>query len=154
LASVETLPAGAVEEWPLTALLRGARAVFAAKIRRALSECGYEDLPPNGPYVIGGMARTSAPLADVIRQLGASKQAAGQLVDALVTRGYLDRYVDPGDRRRLVVRLTERGAAAAEVIRAAVDSLEAQMVAAMGTDRVRTTCEVLAWVIRRGPADA
>lgn len=151
---METLPLGAIEEWPLTALLRGARAVFAAEIRRGLSAGGYEDLPPNGPYVIGGMARTSAQLADVIHQLGVSKQAAGQLVDALVTRGYLDRSVDPGDRRRLVVRLTERGAAAAEVIRAAVDSLEAQIDTAMGAGRVRAAREVLAWVIQRGPADA
>jgi DNA-binding MarR family transcriptional regulator len=151
---VEELPTGSIEGWPLTALLRGARAVFAAEIRRALTGGGYDDLPPNGPYVIGGMARTSAQLGDVILQLGASKQAAGQLVDALVVRGYLDRSVDPGDRRRLVVRLTERGAAAAEVIRAAVDSLEAQVETAMGADRVRAAREVLAWVIRRGPADA
>jgi DNA-binding MarR family transcriptional regulator len=151
---VQASPPGAVEEWPLTALLRGARAVFAAEIRRALDGGGYEDLPPNGPYVIGGMARTSAKLADVILQLGASKQAAGQLVDALVIRGYLDRAVDPGDRRRLVVQLTERGAAAAAVIRAVADSLEAQMDAAMGAERLWATREVLAWVIRRGPADA
>ena len=40
-------------------------------------------------------------------------QAAGQLVDTLVMRGYLERQTDPDDRRRLVVRLTERGAEAA-----------------------------------------
>jgi DNA-binding MarR family transcriptional regulator len=141
-------------DWPLTALLRGARAVFAAEIRRALAEGGYDDLPPNGPYVIGGMARTSAPLGDVIVQLGVSKQAAGQLVDVLVVRGYLDRSVDPGDRRRLVVRLTERGAAAADAIRAAADSLEAKMDAELGTGQVRAFREVLAWVMRQGRADA
>ena len=54
-------------------------------------------------------AQTQAPLAEVIRQLGVSKQAAGQLVDSLVVRGYLDRTVDPDDRRRLIVTLTERG---------------------------------------------
>jgi DNA-binding MarR family transcriptional regulator len=147
-------PLGVVEDWPLTALLRGARAVFAAEIRRALTEGGYDDLPPNGPYVIGGMARTSAPLGDVITQLGVSKQAAGQLVDVLVVRGYLDRSVDPDDRRRLRVRLTERGRAAADVIRAVVDSLEAKMDTALGAGQVRAFREVLTWVIRRRPADA
>ena len=150
MAAVE----GGIEAWPLTALLRGARAVFTAEIRRALAQRGYDDLPPNGPYVIGGMARTSAPLADIIVQLGVSKQAAGQLVDALVVRGYLERWVDPGDRRRLVVRLTGRGATAAEVIRDVVDSLEAEMDAALGADRVQATRDALAWVIRLGPADA
>jgi len=71
-----------VEEWPLTALLRAARSVLGAEIRRALAVGGYDDLPPDGPYVIGWMARTSAPLGDIIMQLGVSKQAAGQLVDA------------------------------------------------------------------------
>jgi DNA-binding MarR family transcriptional regulator len=151
---MDTPPLRAIEDWPLTALLRGARAVFAAEIRRALADGGYDDLPPNGPYVIGGMARTSAPLGEVILQLGVSKQAAGQLVDTLVVRGYLDRSVDPGDRRRLVVRLTERGGAAAAVIRAVVESLEAQMDADVGAGRVRAAREALAWVIRRGPADA
>jgi DNA-binding MarR family transcriptional regulator len=147
-------PLGTVEDWPLTAMLRGARSVFAAEIRRALAEGGYDDLPPNGPYVIGGMTRTSAPLGEVIAQLGVSKQAAGQLVDVLVVRGYLDRSVDPADRRRLVVRLTERGRAAADVVKAVVDSLEAKMDAALGAGQVRAFREVLAWVIRQGPADA
>lgn len=142
------------EDWPLTALLRGARSVFAAEIRQALAESGYDDLPPNGPYVIGGMARTSAPLSDVIVRLGVSKQSAGQLVDTLVVRGYLDRSVDPDDRRRLVVRLTMRGAAAADAIRTVVDSVEAEMEAALGAGQVRVLREALGWLIRRGPADA
>ena len=47
-----------------------------------------------------------------MRELGVSKQAAGQLVDTLVLRGYLERSVDPEDRRRLTLTLTERGMAA------------------------------------------
>lgn len=136
----------------MTALLRGAGAVFAAEIRRALTDAGHEDLPPNGPWVIGAMARTSAPLAEVIVRLGVSKQAAGQLVDSLVARGYLDRSVDPGDRRRLVLELTSRGKDAAQVIRGVVDCLEAEMEAAAGADQVRIAREVLGWVIRRGAA--
>src|SRR6185437_8346268 len=119
-------------EWPLTALLRGARAVIGSVIRRALDDAGYDDLPPNGPYVIGAIARTSAPLASVVRQLGVSKQAGGQLVDTLVVRGYLDRSVDPTDRRRLVVGLTDRGAAAAAVVRGAVDTVEDDLRATVG----------------------
>jgi DNA-binding MarR family transcriptional regulator len=148
-----TGPLTAIDDWPLTALLRGARAVFAAEIRRALADAGYEDIPPNGPYVIGGMARASAPLADVIVRLGVSKQAAGQLVDTLVVRGYLDRSVDADDRRRLVLELTPRGMDAARVIRTVVDSLEAEMETAAGPDRVRAVREVLGWLIRRGAAD-
>ncbi len=80
-----------------------------------------DDLPPNGPFVIGAIARSSAPLGAIVRQLGGSKQAAGQLVDTLVIRGYLERSIDPDDRRRLIVRLTTRGEAAAKLIRSAME---------------------------------
>ena len=39
------------------------------------------------------------------------------MVDTFVTRQYLDRVVDPDDRRLLLVRLTTRGAAAASAVR-------------------------------------
>lgn len=140
----------AVGEWPLPALLRGARAVFAARIRRALDEAGCDDLPANGPYVLGAISRTGAPLAAVIRQLGVSKQSAGQLVDCLVARGYLDRQIDPEDRRRLVVVLTERGEAAAAVIRAAVEEVEAALAEQAGRANVGATRRTLAALINEG----
>ena len=141
------------EQWPLTALLRGARAVFGRAIRQALADAGCDDLPPNGPYVLGAVARTGAPLAQVIRQLGVSKQTAGQLVDTLVVRGYLDRQVDPEDRRRLVVRLTDRGQAAAAVIRDAVDRVEAQLAEQVGPGRLTDARRILETLIRQGAAD-
>ena len=60
---------------------------------------------------IGGLALDSADilLANLIRDLRMSQQAAGQLVDTTVMRGYLQRTVDESDRRRLTVTLTERG---------------------------------------------
>jgi DNA-binding MarR family transcriptional regulator len=137
-----------VESWPLPALLRGARLVFGGAIRAALSESGYEDLPPKGPYVLGAIARTGAPLSTVIRQLGVSKQTAGQLVDTLVARGYLVREVDNEDRRRLVVQLTPRGEAAAVVVRAAVEGVEATLVKAVGPGGVEEARRVLAALIR------
>jgi DNA-binding MarR family transcriptional regulator len=139
-----------IDEWPLPALLRGARAVFGSAIRRGLAEVGCDDLPPNGPYVLGAIARTGAPLAVVVRQLGVSKQTAGQLVDSLVVRGYLSREVDPDDRRRLVVRLTDRGEAAASLIRSVVETVEAQLEETVGPRRLTHTRETLAAMIRTG----
>ena len=117
---------------PLAALLRSASAVLGGVIRSALDEAGYDDLPANGPYVISATVAAGVPLATIIEHLRLSKQAAGHLVDLLVLRGYLDRQVDPEDRRRLVVLPTERGEAAALVIRQAADLLEAQLVADVG----------------------
>src|SRR5579884_2532757 len=138
---------------PLPALLRSAGGGFSGAIRRALDGAGLEDVPPNGPYVLGAIARTGAPLGEVIRRLGVSKQAGGQLVDTLVSRGYLERDVDPEDRRRLVVGLTARGRSAAAVIRAAVAAVEADLIEAVGEERVGSARVVLAALTRAGAGD-
>jgi DNA-binding MarR family transcriptional regulator len=79
-----------------------------------------------------------------------SKQAAGQLVDSLVTRGYLDRAPDPEDRRRLTITLTERGQAAAEVIRSAVQQVDAGLVRRVGPEYVAHTRATLAALAEAG----
>src|SRR5665213_3147225 len=103
------------EDVALPALLRHARVTYGTAMRQALERAGYGDVPKNGLYVIGGLAvgAEDVPLGQLIKELRISKQAAGQLVDALVTRGYLDRTIDEQDRRKLTITLTERGRAAA-----------------------------------------
>lgn len=127
----------------LPALLRGARGAFAAAIRPALAESGYGDIPGNGLFVIGAIARAGAPLSRIIGHLGVSKQAAGQLVDTLVLRGYLEREVDAEDRRRLTIRLSERGRAAAGIARATIERIEAELVERAGAEAVRHARQVL-----------
>lgn len=137
---------------PIPALLRHARATYGAAMRKALEEAGYDDIPPNGLYVIGGLALNEGqiPLSQLIGDLGVSKQAAGQLVDALVLRGYLGRAVDPEDRRRLTVTLTERGRAAAATQAAARKKIDAELTAAAGEEDVARTHRTLAVLIDIG----
>jgi len=118
-------------------------------MRRALNEAGYDDIPGNGLYVIGGLAldREDIPLGQLIRELRLSKQAAGQLVDTLVTRGYLDRAIDKEDRRKLTVTLTERGRAAATIQRSAREKVDADLLAAVGAEDVACTRRTLATLI-------
>jgi DNA-binding MarR family transcriptional regulator len=128
-------------------LLRAARAPYSTAVRAALAEAGCDDLPRNGPYVISGIAGSRTPLSVVITQLGVSKQAAGQIVDTLVARGYLERTADPADRRRVTIALTPRGLAAAEVIRAAVDRIDGELAERVGARSVTTARAVLAALI-------
>ena len=123
-------------ELTIPALLRGAGRTYAAATLRALTEAGFDDMPRDGSYVVSGIARTGAPLSDIIAALGASKQAAGQLVDTLVVRGYLERAIDPGDRRRLTITLTTRGREAALAIRSAVERVDAALVARAGPEAI------------------
>jgi len=137
-----------IEEVPMPALLRHARFTYGAAMRKALEKAGYDDLPKNGMYIIGGLALgLDIPLGQLIRDLGISKQAAGQLADTLVTRGYLDRRADESDRRKLVVTLTERGKAAAATQAAARKKIDAQLLAAVGREDVERTCRTLAVLI-------
>jgi DNA-binding MarR family transcriptional regulator len=148
------LPTEQLSEWSLPALLRAARRVYGQAIRASLAEVGLDDVPRNGIFVIGAIARTEAPLAEIIDQLGVSKQAASQLVDTLVVRGYLDRSIDPDDRRRLRIALTDRGAAAAEVIRAAVEGVDRALAARIGDHYVAHTRATLASLITGAAVDA
>jgi DNA-binding MarR family transcriptional regulator len=135
------------DEVAFPALLRAARRAYGSAIRAALADAGCDDMPRNGSYVIGAIARTGAPLSQIITELGVSKQAAGQLVDTLVTRGYLDRSADPEDRRRLTITLTERGHAAAAVIRSGVERVDAALVARVGPEHLAHTRATLAALI-------
>ena len=67
----------------MPALLRHARTTYGGAMRRALDRAGFDDIPANGLYVIGGLALGAGdvPLSALIQDLRISKQAAGQLVD-------------------------------------------------------------------------
>jgi DNA-binding MarR family transcriptional regulator len=127
----------------LPPLLRRARRAYAQAIQAALAEAGCDDVPRNGAYVLAASAREGAQLSQIIKELAVSKQAAGQLIDTLVSRGYLDRSVDPQDRRRLTIALTERGAAAAAVIGAAVNEVDARLLQRVSAAHVEHAREVL-----------
>lgn len=123
---------GKLEPIAIPALLRAARGAYADAIQERLAEAGMDDLPRNAPYVLGGMANRGGSIGDLIRQLDVTKQAASQLIDTLVVRGYLLREVDEDDRRRLSIALTDRGFAAAAAVRAGVADIDAELAAMCG----------------------
>jgi DNA-binding MarR family transcriptional regulator len=136
----------------LPALLRHARVTYGLAMHRALSEAGYDDVPKNGMYIIGGMALGTGeiPLGQLIKELRVSKQAAGQLVDTLVLRGYLKRGEDPEDRRKSNITLTERGRAAAVVQAAAREKIDIQLNERVGNEDILRTRRTLAALIDMG----
>jgi DNA-binding MarR family transcriptional regulator len=108
----------------IPALLRAARGAYAYAISARLAEAGFDDIPQNGPFVLGGLARNGESVGGLVRDLNVSKQAASQLIDILVVRGYLERRIHPDDRRRMTVELTERGSAAAALVRSSVRAVD------------------------------
>ena len=141
------------EDASIPVLLRHARDAYGSAMRGALHAAGYEDVPKNGQYVLGGLAQLKGgrPLSQLIDELNITKQAAGHLVDALVIRGYLRRDVDEVDRRKLTIALTERGRAAARVLGSARQMVDAELLARRGIQnvaRLRRTLRVLVEIER------
>ncbi len=117
-------------------LMREARGVYRDAVREALARAGCDDIPRSAVSVLASLDHNGpdsafSPQADMVASLGLSKQTASQLIDTLVLREYLERRNDPVDRRRMEVRLTDRGRSAAIAIRSAteaIDSAVAQMI--------------------------
>jgi DNA-binding MarR family transcriptional regulator len=128
----------------LPVLLRPGRSVYGLFIRDALVEAGCSDMPANGGYLLGRIAGHGTPLGDVIADLGVPKQTASQLVDTLVIRGYVERTVDPDDRRRVLLTLTERGRLASDIVMDTAQQIDARLLAVVGAERMRHTKETLA----------
>jgi DNA-binding MarR family transcriptional regulator/uncharacterized glyoxalase superfamily protein PhnB len=120
----------------LPALLRGARGSYGKAIAHELAAAGFDDMPRNGSFVIGGIARNGSQLGDLGPELGVTKQAASQLIDTLVTRGYLERRADTVDRRKMLVDLTDRGRAAADAVRSAVRATDAELATRLSAEHL------------------
>ena len=141
------------EKWfdqiALPALLRHARTTYGAAMRKALDAQGYDDIPGNGLYIIGGLAlgAQAVPIGQLAREMRVTKQGMGQLIDTLVMRGYLTRTPDAADRRQLMVTLTARGQAAAEVQTAARAAVDQALAAKVGDEDIARTRRTLAALI-------
>jgi DNA-binding MarR family transcriptional regulator len=118
-------------------LLRAARKAYANAVRDAFVDAGFDDIPRNGAYVLARTYDNSSPLPNLIRELGISKQAVSQLIDTMVMRGYLKRSEDSEDRRRMLITLTPRGAAAARVSWEAATQVDAELEGRLTTDGVQ-----------------
>jgi DNA-binding MarR family transcriptional regulator len=129
------------EDVPIPRLMREARDVYREAVQHALAGAGCDDIPRNGVLVLAGLDHGTpepafTPQADLVAALGLSKQAASQLIDTLVLREYLERRIDPEDRRRMGIRLTSRGLAAAIAIQTATASIDATLADLISTDEL------------------
>ncbi len=78
-------------------------------IQQGVARRGFTDVGPSHGFVLVRVSFGDATVADVAEHLGVTKQAASQLVEQLVQRGYVTRTADPQDGRSRLLALTERG---------------------------------------------
>lgn len=95
------------------------------RINEGVVARGFDGVRPAHGFAFVRLAPDGATVTELAVHLGVTKQAASQLVDEIVRKGYAERRAHPGDARARLVVLTERGwactraaeEAAAEVVR-------------------------------------
>ncbi|MFJ8113223.1 MarR family winged helix-turn-helix transcriptional regulator [Streptomyces sp. NPDC096132] len=139
------------EAMALSAALLGAAGELTRRIHEGVVARGFEGVRPAQGFAFARLAPDGATVTDLAVHLGVTKQAASQLVDELVRKGYVERRAHPDDARARLIVLTERGwectraaeEAAAEVVREWVDVL--------GEGGVRVLCDQLWRIAPYGP---
>lgn len=115
------------------ALLRRPAVIVRHHVLDALHAAGFADVLPAHLGVFQHPGPDGQRPGVLARRTAASKQAMNHLLHQLEEGGYLVREAHPDDRRTRVVRLTERGWAAAAVIAESQLQIEREWASALGT---------------------
>jgi len=106
---------------------------------------GYTDIRPTHGFVFVRLSPDGATVTELAEHLGFTRQAASQIVDELVYKGYVERRPHPDDARSRLVVLTDRGrrctqaaeAAAVDAVRSWEEILGRRQVLKLRDDLVR-----------------
>jgi len=110
---------------------------------------GFDNLRPVHGFAFTRLAAGGATVTDLAEHLDMTRQAAAQLVDDLVAKGYVERLPHPADGRARLVVLTEKGWACTRAAEAAMTEVVAPWVAELGEERLHA---LLADLLRIAPA--
>jgi DNA-binding MarR family transcriptional regulator len=99
------------EDWvTATAVLR-VTSQLIDDAQEEMAARGFGDVRPSHGFVFAALSGRPLSTSGLAAALSISKQAAAQLADHLVERGYLERRPDPADARSRLLVLTDRGVA-------------------------------------------
>ncbi|MER6440588.1 MULTISPECIES: MarR family winged helix-turn-helix transcriptional regulator [unclassified Streptomyces] len=97
------------EAMALSAALLAVAGELTQRIHEGVVARGFEGVRPAHGFAFTRLAPDGATVTELAAHLGVTKQAASQLVDELVRKGYVERHPHPGDARARLIVLTERG---------------------------------------------
>lgn len=134
----------------LTAALLTAAGDLTQRINDGVVARGFDARPAYG-FAFARLAPDGATATDLAAHLGVTKQAASQLVDELVRKGYAERRPHPGDARARLVVLTESGWACMRAAEEAALDAVRPWVDLLGEGEVRVLCDRLRRIAPYGP---
>jgi len=126
-------------------LLLGAARALVDGIDAGVRARGFADVRPAHGFAFARISGDGATVGQLAEHLDVTKQAASQMVEELVTKGYVERRPHPDDARARLIVLTPKGwactraadEAAIELLRPWADALGPERLAALRGDLAR-----------------
>jgi DNA-binding MarR family transcriptional regulator len=120
----------------LGVLLRTGWHGFLDELFARLAAEGFDDLRPAHSPVFQHLERGGTRIGVLAERAQMTNQSMGYLVDALETRGYVERRPDPKDRRAALVVITDRGREQIAAARRQIAQLEREWQQRIGPERM------------------
>ncbi|MFC6013049.1 MarR family winged helix-turn-helix transcriptional regulator [Nocardia lasii] len=134
----------------LPLLLLSAAAEVSRAAQAGVEAAGFTDIRPTHGFAFVRMTPDGATVGEIAEHLEVTKQAASQLVDELVTKGYAERNPHPRDARARLITLTERGWAATRAADAALAEFTRGWSDTLGANTLAQVNRALARVVSPG----
>jgi DNA-binding MarR family transcriptional regulator len=112
---------------------------------------GFGDLRPVHGFAFTRLAPSGSTITELAEHLDVTRQAAAQLVDELVAKGYVQRSRHPDDARARLITLTSRGWACTRAAEAAMADTVRPWATALGEQRLRALQDDLLRIAPQGP---
>lgn len=139
------------EAMALSAALLAVAGELTQRIHDGVEARGFEGLRPAHGFAFTRLAPDGATVTELAAHLGVTKQAASQLVDEIVRKGYAERRPHPGDARARLVVLTEQGWACTRAAEEAAAEAVRPWAELLGEGEVRALWERLVRIAPYGP---
>jgi DNA-binding MarR family transcriptional regulator len=122
---------------PLPALLAQVKALAVEDMFERMREAGFQDVREGHGCVFGFIdLEHGSRLTDLAERSRLTKQAVGEAVAELESKGYAVRVPDPEDGRAKIIKLTERGVEAALTGRRLFAAIETEWAERHGEERI------------------
>ncbi|MGY6020746.1 MarR family winged helix-turn-helix transcriptional regulator [Streptomyces spinosirectus] len=139
------------EAMALSAALLAVAGELTQRINEGVLARGFEGVRPAHGFAFARLAPDGATVTELAAHLGVTKQAASQLVDEIVRKGFAERRPHPDDARARLVVLTERGWACTRAAEEAAAEVVQAWGRLLGEGQVRALRDQLARIAPYGP---
>jgi DNA-binding MarR family transcriptional regulator len=136
----------------LALLLLGGFRSLADAATGELAKRGHEDFRPSHDFAMRAIASGAGTASALGRRLSVSKQAAAKTIAALQERGYISRYVDADDSRRMRLKVTALGFEVMKIGENIFDDLRGQWEKEIGLKQLEAMERSLTRLLQNSPS--